>query len=329
MEILKNIFSKLTPWTIDPLQSPSSENVVPNTSSTQNFTEIQTLSPPNQLNSYTLCVDYPSDLENELCLPWTENPLQSIESANYMESTPSAKNINNVQTHLTTNKLKSYNPNINNQIDIYNTSLVPLPLDSLQLIESPNLLSDISYTQNISEFHILLPIQFKSYSTKINSQEDIDDELVLPLSYQYMFDKRTSPWEMKDWDQDDLNTFNIQPEKIDRLYHIVADDEDQNFRSWELCCRLDHKGEKYFVEMYANCDYTGFDCQGGGHICITKLADFFLNNMVTNDQNPEQIYMALLEDGYDVQEPDPLHKIHPKFCNNSPMLKYLFHNAIF
>ena len=78
MEILKNIFSKLTPWTIDPLQSLSSENVVPNTSSTQNFTEIQTLSPLNQLNSYTPCVDYPTDLENELCLPWTENPFQSI-----------------------------------------------------------------------------------------------------------------------------------------------------------------------------------------------------------------------------------------------------------
>ena len=51
--------------------------------------------------------------------------------------------------------------------------------------------------------------------------------------------------------------------------------------------------------------------------------------MVTNDQNPQRIYQALLEDGYDVQEPDPLHKMHPKFWNDTPMLKFLCHNVIY
>ena len=134
---------------------------------------------------------------------------------------------------------------------------------------------------------------------------------------------------MKDWDQDDLNSFTIEAEKIDRLYHIVANEEDQNLRSWEICCRMEHNGEKYFVEMNANCDYTGFDCQGGGLISITKLPDFFLSNMVSNDQNLDIIYKALLEDGYSIQEPDPLHRMHPKFWNNAPMLKYLCHDAIY
>ena len=117
--------------------------------------------------------------------------------------------------------------------------------------------------------------QFKSFVANINTFEDIDDALCLPFSYQYMFDKRTSPWEMKDWDHEELNNFAIEPENIDRLYHLIADDEDQTFGSWEICCRLEYIGERYFVEMYANCDYTGFDCQvKAKYFVILKL----LNN---------------------------------------------------
>ena len=119
-----------------------------------------------------------------------------------------------------------------------------------------------------------------------------------------MFDKRTSPWEMADWDQNELNDFVIETENIDRLYHMVVNDADENCRSWEICCWMYYKGEKYLVDMYSNCDYTGFDCQGGGVMCITKLPDFFLTSMVTIDQNPDQIYKSLIEDGYTVQELD-------------------------
>ena len=61
----------------------------------------------------------------------------------------------------------------------------------------------------------------------------------------------------------------------------------------------------------------------------TKLPDFFLENIVTIDQKPNEVYKSLKEDGYNVQEPDLLHKVHPKFWNNAPMLKYLCHNAIY
>ena len=166
--------------------------------------------------------------------------------------------------------------------------------------------------------------QFKSYVPNINTQVDIVYKLRLPLSFQFVLDKRTSPWEMKDWDQDELNGFEIRFEKIDRLYHMVAD-----FRSWEICCRMDYKGEKYFVDMYSHCDYTGFECQGGGCVYITKLPDFFLTSMVPMNQNPDQIYKFLKEDGYNVQAPDLQHKMHPNLWNNAPMLKYLCHDAIY
>ena len=170
---------------------------------------------------------------------------------------------------------------------------------------------------------------FKSCNPNIKSWEDISDKLGYPFNYQYMFDKRTSPWEMENWDQDELNAFVIEAEKIDRLYYLADNDEDQNCRSWEICCRLEYKGEKYFVDMVSNCDYTGFDCQGGGTIYITKLPDFFLENIVTLDQNPMQIYEALLEDNYNIQQPNMLHKMNPIFWNNTPMLKYLCHITVY
>ena len=67
----------------------------------------------------------------------------------------------------------------------------------------------------------------------------------------------------------------------------------------------------------------------GEILLFLALPDFFLENMVTQDQHPMQIYESLLEDGYKVQEPDLLHKMHPKFWNNTPMLKYLCHVAIY
>ena len=70
--------------------------------------------------------------------------------------------------------------------------------------------------------------------------------------------------------------------------------------------------------MQANCDYTaGFDCQGGGYMCITKLPEFFLENIVTHELNVDAIYKSLLDDGYGVHQPDPLHKTYPlawKMC---------------
>ena len=166
---------------------------------------------------------------------------------------------------------------------------------------------------------------FRSEILGISKVEDIDEQLAYPLSYQFMFDKRTSPWEMKEWEKEELSFFFIEVERIDRLYHILANESDPNFRQWELCCHMDFNGSKYFVEMYANCDYTGFDCQGGGYISFTNLPQFFLENMVTLDQDPDKIYLSLKKDGYEVAPPDHLHKMHPKAWNNPPMLKYLCH----
>ena len=171
--------------------------------------------------------------------------------------------------------------------------------------------------------------QFISYVPNINTQQSIEEILSLPLEYQSMFKKRTTAGEWQDWNKDKLNEFVIQADKIDRLYHVVATDSVWYHRIWEISCRMEYDGVKYFVEMNANCDYLGFNYSGRGLISITKLPDFFLRNMLSKDQNPYQIYKSLLEDGYNVQEIDPLLKMHPKFWNVVPMLKYHCHDTIY
>ena len=76
--------------------------------------------------------------------------------------------------------------------------------------------------------------QFISYVPNINTQQSIEDLLCLPLGYQFMFKKRTTPGELQDWDQDELDEFVIQGDKIDRLYHAVATGSVCHHRIWEI-----------------------------------------------------------------------------------------------
>ena len=165
---------------------------------------------------------------------------------------------------------------------------------------------------------------FKSFVSYIRTQEDVDAALGYPFSlmhpfyFQPLFDKHTSPWEIKDWVYEDLINFTIKAEKIDRLYHMVVDDA-----SWEIFCRVEYKGKLYFSVMYASCNDSASECPVGGYIAITKLPNFFLQSIVTPSQNPEQIYKSLIEDGYIVDEPQS------KLWNNAPKLKYLCYDVIY
>ena len=172
-------------------------------------------------------------------------------------------------------------------------------------------------------------IEFISYEPNICTREDIDDEIGYALNYQYCFNRITSPWEMEDWDQDELRSFKIEIEKIDRIYRIYVNIEDDNFRSWWISCRMHYKGEKYFVDMLSNCESCGFECQGEGTIRITKLPDFFLNHVLECDEANDVVYQALLKEGYNVQEPDPLQLTDPQYWKNVPMLKYMCHYTIY
>lgn len=171
---------------------------------------------------------------------------------------------------------------------------------------------------------------FKTVVPSVNDAEGIDNCVGKALTYQFMFEKRTTPWEMKNWDYDELQKFVIIPEMIDRLYFI---EEESNVGGsiYNLIVRVDYNGEFLYVELSASCDFTGFDCQGGGQIFISKDANLFMMlTLPDKDCEKDLIYNFLAEDGIQVEMRYEQDKVYtytsfPMFRENLPMLKFLCH----
>ncbi|XP_068206570.1 uncharacterized protein [Palaemon carinicauda] len=147
--------------------------------------------------------------------------------------------------------------------------------------------------------------------------------------YQYMFERRTTPWEMTEWDYDDLQTFKIDLEEIDRLYHVYFSDDGTSGQDYQLIGRVEHKGQPLYVELVASCDYTGFDCRGGGVIFVSRDANLFMRLVLTSDCKKDLIYQSLEEDGIEVEAQTEYDACGRMFWRNPPMLKYICHQAAY
>ena len=170
---------------------------------------------------------------------------------------------------------------------------------------------------------------FKSVDPAVIDTTTIEDYLWEPLDFQYMFDRRTTPWEIQQWDHDELQSFKIDVGKIDRLYHIHTTDINESDREYELIARLQYKGQPLYVELNASCDFTGFDCQGGGAIFVSRNASLFMRLVLTSGNKKDLIYESLAEDGIEVEEQSEFDACQRIFRKNVPMLKYLCHEAFY
>ena len=172
---------------------------------------------------------------------------------------------------------------------------------------------------------------FKSVKPEVKKADDIDDYVGEALSYQYQFEKRTSPWEAAQWDYDKLQAFKIDTNKVDRLYHIYNFDDGVGDRDFELIVRLEHEGRPLYVELSAGCDYTGFDCQGSGIIFVSRDANLFMKLVLKQVRNKDVIYESLRADGIQVDEEyyEYSNNCSRMLINSAPMLKYLCHQAIY
>lgn len=171
---------------------------------------------------------------------------------------------------------------------------------------------------------------FKSLVNHVQSREDISDDVGYALSNQYMFDRRTSPWELAEWDKDELQNFNIQVEKIDRLYSIKHEDDGISDRSYYLLARMEYKKDDFvFVELAASCDFTGFDCRGGGNIFVTKHVSLFTKVINLPPDVMTSIYQSLRDDGLSFEEQTEYDRTPSRLWHNPPMLKYLCHKIIY
>ncbi|XP_042239460.1 uncharacterized protein LOC121877701 isoform X2 [Homarus americanus] len=141
----------------------------------------------------------------------------------------------------------------------------------------------------------------KSLVNGVQTAEEMENMIGTALSYQDMFDHRTSPWEMHKWEQEDLQKLKIDLEKVDRLYHIKFQDDEVEQRDYELVARVEFAPKTWmFIELVAGCDYTGFDCRGGGEIYVSFDAQVFLKSVLNRDYSIHRIWQSMVEDDYEV-----------------------------
>ena len=125
---------------------------------------------------------------------------------------------------------------------------------------------------------------FRSLVPSVKKPEDIDDYLGYVLMNQLDFVRKTSPWEMSLWDQDELQKFCIDSECIDRVYVIEGvDNEDSPEGSYSLTARMKYKEKKIFVFLMSSCCDSGFDCKphSSGEIYVSFDVDIFYNTIIS------------------------------------------------
>lgn len=170
---------------------------------------------------------------------------------------------------------------------------------------------------------------FLSLDASVANQDDIADLLGEALTYQYLFDKRASPWERASWDDHDLDSFRIQVDMIQRLYYISHYDDGVSGREYELVVRTVHKERAVYAKLTAGCDFTGFECQGGGEIYITYDAQIFLKSILSGDIDLHGIWKSMVADGLEVEEPSTFDLLPVRAWNTVPMLKFLCHMKVY
>ncbi|XP_066943580.1 uncharacterized protein [Macrobrachium rosenbergii] len=170
---------------------------------------------------------------------------------------------------------------------------------------------------------------FKTIHPAVTDADGMDTYVGGALTYQHMFERRTTPWEMDLWDHDELQSFNINLEDVDRLYYIYFHDDGVNGQEYRLIARVEHKGLPLYVELMAGCDFTGFDCQGQGVIFVSRDANLFMKLCLTAECERDLIYQSLTEDGIQVEEQTEYDACRKMFWTTAPMLKYLCHQAAY
>ena len=161
---------------------------------------------------------------------------------------------------------------------------------------------------------------FKSIDSTINNGEMMHDYLNYALINQKMFIKKTTPWEMnKLFKLDELNSFNINLEKVDRLYYIYRNIK---IKEYSLIARVDYNNRHLYVELYAQ-QYTDI---WEGFIFISYDVHIFMKLVLLFFQNKNLIYQSLREDGIVINKEPFIHRLT---WNDPPNLEFLCYCSIY
>lgn len=170
--------------------------------------------------------------------------------------------------------------------------------------------------------------KFISLVQHVKNTDDIEEDLAYPLMHQSIFDRRTSPWEMSSWDQDELQSFLIDHSCIDRVYVLRSRTDPLSAEGdYSLIARMKYKDKHIFVSLEANCDSSGFDCQGYGEIYVSFDASIFYNTILCEESNNELMFNLLRQDNYDVTVLPESGQSRVTTWHNPSSLLFLCHEA--
>ena len=197
---------------------------------------------------------------------------------------------------------------------------------------------------------------FKSLVPHIQTTNDIALYVGYALSHQYRFKRKTSPWEIEQWnewelelmvdefeddekvfeddggeevDKNFVENFNIEHQKIDRLYRLIHEFNDMwYYDNWfYLLARMEYKkGDHVFVELEAGCHKNK---HWTGNIFVTRLAFVFTRVVYLPCDVETSIYQSLRNDGYAFEEQTEHDRNSAMFCNEPPTLKYLCYDTVY
>ena len=107
-------------------------------------------------------------------------------------------------------------------------------------------------------------VEFKSANPAIWSSSNIEFYIGTVLRNQYLFERRTTPHEVNQWNKCELDSFTIRYKQIDRLYYISVNSFNRKGKDCELIVRMKYKdGTDIYVHLTA------------GYYCISNICDAF------------------------------------------------------
>ena len=128
--------------------------------------------------------------------------------------------------------------------------------------------------------------KFKSLMSSVTNSIDIYCKVGKALFYQENFPRETTPKEEKNWNFKKLQKINIIVEKIDYLYYIMFDrDDDDNTSYFVLIARMDYKNKPLYVQLNAllkDDDEDDDDVFHRGVITVSRDFNFFVKNICSH-----------------------------------------------
>jgi hypothetical protein len=79
----------------------------------------------------------------------------------------------------------------------------------------------------------------------------------------------------------DIKSINFPNDIIDVYWYEKGKND---YKPWEFVGKLKYKDSYYYVYYIANCDYTGFDCQGDMKMYISEYLSRILNNAIPHNK---------------------------------------------